>query len=436
MENTPHHDHAAEAAVLGAIMLHVESFDRVLDVGLTVDAFHLAKHRATFAAMEAVAPEIDIVRVGGALSAEDIERVGGWSWLSSLGSRCPSIKSAPEYAATILRHASARRLRGVLVEATERIDDGGALDAITAETAEGMDAAVGVSRREKWHTPEEDASDLIARLNNPGQRTILTGFPALDEQTGGFARGDLVIIAGRPSMGKSAFAYNVCDAVARRGQRVAAFSLEVTRDKVWVRRVSSRAEVNSMWIRDHMNDRRALGPEERERVHVAASELASEPMYIDDRRGVSVAYMAAACRRLRRRYGALDLIVVDYLQLATGSGDSREQEISSISRALKTLAGEEDCPVIALSQLNRKLESRTDKRPMMSDLRESGAIEQDADVIAFVYRHAVYVPECDDPEVAEIIVRKQRDGTTGPIHLRWNAKFVRFESAPPRWMTQ
>ena len=413
-----HHDHAAEAAVLGAVMLHPATFDRVLDVGLTVDAFHLEKHRATFAAMESVAPGIDLVRVGGALTAEDIQRVGGWSWLSSLGSRCPSVKSAPDYAATVLRHASARKLRGVLVDATERLDGGEALDGITATTAEGMDAAVGVSAREKWRTPEEAADDLIGRLNNPGRQTVSTGFADIDARTGGMARGDLWIVAARPSMGKSAFAFNVADHVARGGGVVAAFSLEVSESKVGVRRASSRANVNGMAIRDHMNE---------------TKRLPGEPMFIDDRRGVSGAYIAAACRRLRRRHGPISLVVVDYIQLATGVGDSREQEIASISRGLKTLAGEENCPVVALSQLNRQCEARADKRPMMSDLRESGAIEQDADVIAFVYRHAVYAPECDDPTAAEIIVRKQRDGTTGPTRLRWNAKCVRFESSAPGW---
>ena len=214
---------------------------------------------------------------------------------------------------------------------------------------------------------------------------------------------------------------------------VAAFSLEVSESKVWVRRASSRANVNGMAIRDHMNETKRLPGEDLERVHAAAAEMASEPMFIDDRRGVSGAYIAAACRRLRRRHGPISLVVVDYIQLATGVGDSREQEIASISRGLKTLAGEENCPVVALSQLNRQCEARADKRPMMSDLRESGAIEQDADVIAFVYRHAVYAPECDDPTAAEIIVRKQRDGTTGPTRLRWNAKCVRFESSAPGW---
>ena len=425
--SSDHHDLDAERAVLGAVLLHPQSLDRVLDSGLTVESFHDAGHRAVFAAMQAVAPSIDVVRVSSMLTEEERKRVGGYTGLSSLGARCPSVQAAPEYAAQVVRLASVRELRAALVASVEALDSGDDLDEVAMQATGQIDAATGVATSGDWRSPVEAGEALIHRLGNPGAHTILTGFRGLDDKTGGMARGDLWIVAARPSMGKSSVALNVAENVARGGGVVAIFSLEMSEHKVWVRRVASEAGINSLDIRDHINDRKRMGEDDYRDSHQTIYQLQDRRMFVDDSPGVSGAYIAAACRRLRRKHGRLDLVMIDYIQLATGTGDNREQEVASLSRGFKALAKAEDCPVLALSQLNRGVESRADKRPVMSDLRESGAIEQDADVIAFLYREVVYNPNCEDAEGVELIIRKQRDGDTGPVRLRWNSQYVRME---------
>ena len=256
---------------------------------------------------------------------------------------------------------------------------------------------------------------------------VATGFERLDELTSGLQNSDLIIIAGRPSMGKTAFALNIAQyAALEAGVPVAIFSLEMAREQLATRMLSAEARVDSQRLRKGF-----LGETDWPKLTTAAGRLSDAPIYIDDTPAITVMEMKAKSRRLKADAG-LGLVVLDYLQLMRGSSfkDSREQEISEISRSLKALAKELSLPVIALSQLNRKVEDRTNRRPQMADLRESGAIEQDADVIAFIYRDEVYNRSDDNPEkgMAEIIIGKQRNGPTGIVKLAFQEKYTRFEN--------
>jgi len=254
---------------------------------------------------------------------------------------------------------------------------------------------------------------------------LATGFAELDKLTAGLQKGDLVIIAGRPSMGKTAFSLNIVENAAKHSKaKIAVFSLEMSKESLVMRMLTSQARLDSMKVRTG-----DLAESSWPKLLAAADQLAHMNVYIDDQAAQTTMDIRAKSRRLAKEVGGLDLILVDYLQLMRSSSkfQSREQEISEISRSLKALAKELNVPVVALSQLNRSLESRQNKRPMMSDLRESGAIEQDADVIAFIYREEVYDPESPDKGIAEIIVGKQRNGSTGSLRLAFLNQFVRFE---------
>ena len=256
-----------------------------------------------------------------------------------------------------------------------------------------------------------------------------TGFAKFDEMTAGLQPSDLIIVAGRPSMGKTALALNMAQNAALNHKKVVAvFSLEMSKDSLVMRMLCSHGRISGHRLR-----KGALQQADWSRLAEAAGDLNAAKMFIDDTGALNVLEMRAKCRRLKTEQKALDLIVIDYLQLMHGRGgnEGREKEISEISRGLKALARELNCPVIALSQLNRGVESRTDKRPMLSDLRESGAIEQDADLIAFVYRDEYYHPETEDKGVAEVIIGKQRNGSVGTVKLKFFNEFVRFENLAP-----
>ncbi|MEA3333513.1 MAG: replicative DNA helicase, partial [Pseudomonadota bacterium] len=260
---------------------------------------------------------------------------------------------------------------------------------------------------------------------------VPTGFTGIDNLTCGFQRSDLIIIAGRPSMGKTSFALNIAHNTAANPDiisHVAFFSLEMSKEQLVTRMLCSQSEINAQTIR-----RGLLKDDDWPRLSEAAAVVSELPIYIDDTAAISVMEMRAKARRLKNGKG-LDMVVVDYLQLMRGDGESREREISEISRSLKAMAKELDIPVVALSQLNRSVESRIDKRPQLSDLRESGAIEQDADVIMFVYRDEVY--NKDNPEnagLAEILVRKQRNGPTGVVNMRFFGEFTTFRDVDNRY---
>ena len=257
---------------------------------------------------------------------------------------------------------------------------------------------------------------------------VATGFIELDKMTSGLQKGDLVIVAGRPSMGKTSFAMNIAEHVAiKEGLPVLIFSMEMSATQLASRMLGSVGRVNQGRLRTGR-----LSDEEWPRVIQSIGYLSKAPMLIDETGSLNSLELRSRARRMARKYGNVGLIVIDYLQLMSGRGtnsnENRTNEISEISRSLKSLAKEMQCPVIALSQLNRSLESRENKRPMMSDLRESGAIEQDADVILFIYRDEVYHPETDAVGIAEIIIGKQRNGPIGPVKLCWQGEFTKFDN--------
>jgi len=260
-------------------------------------------------------------------------------------------------------------------------------------------------------------------FNNKGETTgISSGFPELDDKTAGFQKGDMILIAARPSMGKTTFALNLAEyAALRQGKSVAVFSLEMSKEQLSYKLLCSEANVDMSKLRHgDLEDR------DWENIAKASGPLAAAKIFIDDTAGTSVMEMRSKCRKLKMEHG-IDMIVIDYLQLMTGSNsESRQQEVSEISRSIKALAKEMQCPVIALSQLSRAPEQRTDHRPMLSDLRESGSIEQDADLVMFLYRDEYYNEETEDKNVAELIIAKQRNGPVGTVKLAWIGQFSKF----------
>jgi len=274
--------------------------------------------------------------------------------------------------------------------------------------------------------------DRIQELYNRGGSNditgVATGFKDLDRDTSGLQKGDLVIVAGRPSMGKTSFAMNIAEYVAiKQGLPVLIFSMEMSASQLAARMLGSVGLINQGRLRTGK-----LNDEEWPRVTQAIGELTKAPMLIDETGSLNSLELRARARRMARKYGSVGLIVIDYLQLmsgkSNGASENRATEISEISRSLKSLAKEMQCPVIALSQLNRGLENRENKRPMMADLRESGAIEQDADVILFIYRDEVYHPETDAKGIAEVIIGKQRNGPIGTLKLSWRGEFTKFSN--------
>ena len=326
-----------------------------------------------------------------------------------------------------------RRLIGTATEILNKSYDAGMdIDSVLDEAEHAIFEISENKIRPSFHSMREivkDSFKTIERLYAKKELVtgVATGFDKIDDLTSGLQNSDLIIIAGRPSMGKTAFALNIAEfAALEMGVPVAIFSLEMAREQLAMRLLASEARVDSQRLRKGF-----LGETDWPKLTTAAGRLSEAPIYIDDTPAITVIEMKAKSRRLKAESG-LGLIVIDYLQLMRGGAfkDSREQEISEISRSLKALTKELSVPVIALSQLNRKVEDRTSRRPQMADLRESGAIEQDADLIAFIYRDEVYNRSEDNPEkgIAEIIIGKQRNGPTGTVKLAFQEKYTRFEN--------
>lgn len=437
------HDLGAEKAVLGALLLKPGAIAEVAD-DLRPEDFHHPAHEAIAVACLALAAAnkpIDPVAVADELrradSADRLRGVGGEAYLVALLDGVITVDSLPHHVAIVRRLATARRL----VETAQAIvADGLGEDAGGEDFADESERAIlAVTSR---HAPVryESAKTTLGRVianveeaHEGRQRAskIATGLAALDGiLRGGIAPGDLVIVGGRPGMGKTSLATGIAfDAAIRDGVAALIFSLEMDRSSLLVRALASRADLDGNSIEDGR-----LRPSEWSRLHAAGSEIAAAPVWIDDR-ALDLAGIVSTARRWRGRpeEGGREraIVVVDYLQLVKVPGDkrkgsNREQDVAEASRTLKLLARDLRLPVVALSQLNRAVEARTDKRPTMADLRESGAIEQDADVIAFCYRDAVY-NEKADPRAAEIIVAKQRKGPCGTANVRWSAPSTRFD---------
>ncbi|MDD4997673.1 MAG: replicative DNA helicase [Syntrophales bacterium] len=426
----------AEQSVLGGILLDNPALNTVLEA-LTPADFYSDAHRKIFKAIIELSERnepCDLITLSNILKDQKrIDQVGGTAYLASLVDNVASAANISYYVKIIKEKSVLRRLIGSATEILNKSYDAGMdVDDILDEAEHAIFEISENKIRPAFHPIREiirESFKTIERLYDKKELItgVATGFEKLDELTSGLQNSDLIIIAGRPSMGKTAFALNIAQyAALEAGVPVAIFSLEMAREQLATRMLSAEARVDSQRLRKGF-----LGETDWPKLTTAAGRLSDAPIYIDDTPAITVMEMKAKSRRLKADAG-LGLVVLDYLQLMRGSSfkDSREQEISEISRSLKALAKELSLPVIALSQLNRKVEDRTNRRPQMADLRESGAIEQDADVIAFIYRDEVYNRSDDNPEkgMAEIIIGKQRNGPTGIVKLAFQEKYTRFEN--------
>lgn len=431
----------AEESVLGAILLENEAINQVLEV-LSEDDFYRDAHRLCFRAMVGLADRnqpVDAITLTDALrAAGSLEQVGGPAYIAELAIRVPTAANAAHYARIVREKAVLRSLVSAATEIVGAAFEGHSNVDEFLDEAEHKIFEISERRiRPSFHTMQEltrDSLKLIERLYE--RRELVTGVPTgfddLDRITAGLQPSDLIVIAGRPSMGKTALALNIacyaaCQAEPKVG--VAFFSLEMSKEQLVLRLLCSEARVDSAKARAGY-----LGERDFPKLAQAAARLSEAPIYIDDSSDTSPIVLKAKCRRLKReRESKLGLVIVDYLQLMRSSrpGESREKEISEISRSLKALAKELKVPVVALSQLNRQVETRPDRRPLLADLRESGAIEQDADVIAFVYRDEMYHKDSKAAGTAEVIVAKQRNGPTDTAVLTFLREYTRFENYTP-----
>ena len=431
------HDVGAERAVLGAVFL---SPDVVLDhaerAKLTHKGFYREAHRLlwkVFKHLEGKQEPIDLVTVAGRLEAiNKLETIGGYPYLAGLPASTPSIANSPHYIKEVLDKATLRRLLTLAAETTESIHQGELSADDVRARLEGAVFDIGEEREEG--TGLERISTVMERYNAALRERaaapndiggISTGFHDLDRKLGGLNKTNLIILAARPAMGKSALALDIVrHAALRERAKVAVFALEMSKEQNAGRMVSSEGRVSGHRLRTGR-----LHDDDWSPYLQAMEDLHGAPVWLDDTAGQTLAQIWGKCRRMKAKDG-LDLAVIDYLQLMSGTGKegNREQVISGITRGLKCMAKDLDIPVIALSQLNRGVESRADKRPLMSDLRESGAIEQDADEIMFLYRDEVYNEHTEMKGVAEVLIRKNRHGDIGDVKLFWRGEYTRFEN--------
>ncbi|MBN2714419.1 MAG: replicative DNA helicase [Deltaproteobacteria bacterium] len=433
----------AEAAVLGCILLNNEALFLVQN-SLDEDDFYVEANRRIYGGICELSRRglpVDHVTLGNELSQKgDLEKIGGPMALNNLTDNVATVKNVEYYAKIVTQKALVRRMiyaaQQVAAEGLSDIDDADEfLDGAEKAIFEAAKKRVGESYAPISGVLKEAFENLELAAQHSGEITgLTTGFAALDKMTAGLQASDLIIVAGRPAMGKTSFALNVAyNAAAKTGHPAIIFSLEMSKEQLVRRMLTSEGRVDANKLRSPNK----LDAADWRRLTDTAGILHKVPIYLDDSAPMTPIEIRAKARRLKASRG-LGLIVIDYLQLMQGSGKrqtNREQEISEISRTLKMLAKEVNVPIIALSQLNRGLESRPDKRPMMSDLRESGAIEQDADIIMFVYRDEVYHEDTEDKGIAEIIIAKQRSGPTGMCKLAFQGQYTRFENlahdAPP-----
>lgn len=434
----PPHSLEAEQAVLGGLMLDNSAWDQIADI-VTEDDFYRRDHRLIFRAIEALSNEgnpCDAVTLSEWLEKfNELENAGGLSYLGNLARNTPTAANAKAYAEIVRERAVLRQL----IQASNEISNlafnpEGRASHELLEIAEqrvfeiaerGARGRMGYSGIKQLLTKAVDTIDRLFQLDSP-ITGVPTGFKDFDEETAGLQSSDLIIVAGRPSMGKTTFAMNIAEnAAIKHKVPVAVFSMEMPGEQLAMRMMSSLGHIDQHKIRTGK-----LSDDDWPRLTSAVGILSEAPIFIDDTPALTPGELRARARRIKREHG-LGMIVVDYLQLMqapAGSKENRATEISDISRSLKALAKELDVPVIALSQLNRSLEQRPNKRPVMSDLRESGAIEQDADVIVFIYRDEVYNEDSPDKGIAEIIIGKQRNGPIGTTRLTFLGQYTRFEN--------
>ena len=429
----PPHDIEAEQAILGSMLTDQDAVVEAIEI-LKPEDFYREDNRYIYEAMSNLysrGEPVDIITVKNELaSMQKFEAVGGIEYLALLPDKVPLVANADKYIKiveekSILRQLikTAGEIEGLGYEQTEEIDN-------IMDQAEKKIFDIMQGKNQKGYTPIKDVlvetfADLEKLYNQKEPITgIPTGFADLDYKTAGLHESDLILVAARPAMGKSAFALNIATNAAINAKKpVIIFNLEMSKSQLVNRMLCSEAMVDSNKIRTGKIDE-----EDWIKLATALGPLSEAPIYIDDTPGISIAEIRAKCRKLKIEKD-IGLVVIDYLQLIQGSGKrnaSREQEISEISRSLKILAKELNVPVIALSQLSRAAEARQDHRPMLSDLRESGAIEQDADIVMFLYRDDYYNPDSEKKNIAEVILAKHRAGSTGTVELLWMGNYTKF----------
>lgn len=436
----PPHSIEAEQSVLGGLMLDNDAWDRVSEKVVEQD-FYLRAHRFIFAAMLRLAEAnhpIDLITVSEALEAnQQLDEIGGFAYLGEIAKNTPSAANILAYADIVRERAVVRDMISVAHDIADAgYDTQGRTSAELLDFAETKVFKIAEQRANANEGPEPinsilaktiDKIDELYRSPQNGITGLSTGYVDLDKMTNGLQPSDLIIVAARPSMGKTTFAMNLCEHAAITSDKpVLIFSLEMPSDQIMMRMLASLGRINQTKVRTGQ-----LEDEDWARLSSAIELLNTKgKMYIDDASGLTPTEVRSRARRVAREHGGLSMIMVDYLQLMTvpGLSENRTLEIAEISRSLKALAKELKVPVIALSQLNRSLEQRADKRPVNSDLRESGSIEQDADLIMFIYRDEVYHDDSQDKGLAEIIIGKQRNGPIGKVRLTFHGHFSRFDN--------
>lgn len=438
----PPHSIEAEQSVLGGLMLDNRAWDRIAD-RITEQDFYRADHRLIFGVMSSLAEKshpFDVLTIAEALkNINELNNIGGELYLFELAKNTPSAANIAAYADIVRERSILRQLISISNEvADSAFHPNGRISHEILDEAERKifkiaEQGIRGSEPVKISRLLARATERIDALYHSTEAItgLPTGFIDFDDKTSGLQPGDLIIIAGRPSMGKTAFAMNIVEHVVIKTKKpTLVFSMEMPGDQLAMRLMSSLGHIDQHKVRTGK-----LNDDDWPRITMAVSMLSEVPLFIDDTPALSPNDVRARARRLMREHGQIGLIAIDYLQLmqVPGSKENRTLEISEISRSLKALAKELNVPVIALSQLNRGLEQRGDKRPVMSDLRESGAIEQDADLIAFIYRDEVYNENSPDKGTAEIIIAKQRNGPIGKVHLAFQGRYTRFENLAPSY---
>lgn len=426
------HNIEAEQSVIGAMLIDKTSIAEAMEV-LKPEDFYKDSHKIIFESIISLYQKdiaIDIITLSENLKSRDkLDTVGGITYISELSGSVISTANIQSYIKIVKEKST---LRNLIKASTKIIEESYSNQNDVLKVIDLAEKQIFNIAENNIGSDFEPISDILERgfvqienlFNNKGETTgIPSGFRELDSKTSGFQKGDMVLIAARPSMGKTTFALNIAEyAALREGKNVAIFSLEMSKEQLAYKLLCSEAHVDMLKLRTG-----DLEDKDWENIARVSGPLGSAKLFIDDSAGISIMEMRSKCRRLKIESG-IDLIIIDYLQLMAGSGssESRQQEVSEISRSIKALAKEMECPIVALSQLSRAPEARTDHRPMLSDLRESGSIEQDADLVLFLYRDEYYNKETEDRNIAECIISKQRNGPTGTIKLAWLGQFSKF----------
>lgn len=439
---TAPHSVEAEQAVLGGLFLDVAAWDRIAGLVSESDFFSL-DHRRIFRAIarqvEAGRP-VDTVTVAEFLDSHRmLEEVGGLKYIVQIATSTPTAANIARHAEIVRDAALKRRIISASSEISDKVySPGGMTPRELLDYAQAKVMAISEQAMKHAGGPQHVGGvmdTVLRRMNELAERSthntvtgLETGFKELDKMTTGMQPGELIVIAARPAMGKTSLALNIVEHVALAvGKPVAFFSLEMANDQLGVRLLASVSKINQQRVKVGR-----LNENEWKTVYGASNRLREAGIYLDEEGSITANELRSRARSIHRECGGLGLVVIDYIQLMQGSGrtDNRALEVAEISRAMKLLAKELACPVIALSQLNRGLEQRPNRRPIMSDLRDSGGIEQDADWILFIYRDEVYNPESPDKGIAELIIGKQRNGPTGTVDVNWRGEWTRFEDRP------